>query len=536
MRDSDLSRTVGDFVAGLLVALVGVPQCLAYALLSGVPPIYGLATAAVPGVIGAVFGKSSRVTVGPTNTTGLIILVSLTPFIDASGSLTADGLIAMATLAAMAGLVRLLIGLFKVERIFDFIPEAVLIGFGAGAAFLIAFMQLDEAMGVKFFGVQNLVDEAISFSEITNFSESVKWPAVTIAVGAVLASLVMRRVAPKVPTPLILLVGVTAVTMSLGLDTKTGVPLVGGQDEVVSGWPVGELPFQNLQMIGDLFLPALAIAFIGTLELLITLKNNRESSHLNQEIKAQGLANLVGSCFSAFPASTSLTRSALLGLSGAQTRLAPIFAALLVIPLLFYAGPLIGFIPQSLIAGLLFATAVSMLDVRAIRNVLRATRSTKLLFLTTFFATLTMSFHMAIILGCLLGFVIFLFQASSPQIHCYGVQDNGDLAENKKESHIMIQVSGSLYYAAARALPERVSLLLTNEIERVTLDLSHSHHLRYTAALALEEIDKAMRSAELPWHIVGASSSFEKMCRKVSTTKLPFTKRITIKQSIVEDL
>ena len=121
-----------DLNAGLVVALVGIPQCLAYAMLSGLPPMYGLVTAAIPGLVAAVLGRSAHVTVGPTNTTALVILTSLSHWAQQPELL----LTAMATLSALAGLSRLAIVAFKAERIFDFVPEAVMLGFATGACLL----------------------------------------------------------------------------------------------------------------------------------------------------------------------------------------------------------------------------------------------------------------------------------------------------------------------------------------------------------------------------------------------------------------
>ena len=139
----------GDLQAGLTVALVGLPQCLAYALLSGLPPAYGLSTAVVAGLVAAVVGRSAQVVTGPTNTTGLLILAALTPFLGANGLLAQGGLPALATLTLLVGAIRLAAAALGGAQLVRFLPESVLVGFTAGAGILIVAMQLDEALGLS---------------------------------------------------------------------------------------------------------------------------------------------------------------------------------------------------------------------------------------------------------------------------------------------------------------------------------------------------------------------------------------------------
>ena len=138
-----------DLVAGLTVALVGLPQCLAYALLSGLPPAYGLSTAAVAGLVAALLGQSAQVVTGPTNTTGLLVLAALAPHLAPNGLLDAGGLPVLATLTLLAGAIRVGGALLGGAHLIRFLPESVLVGFTAGAGLLIAAMQLDEALGLS---------------------------------------------------------------------------------------------------------------------------------------------------------------------------------------------------------------------------------------------------------------------------------------------------------------------------------------------------------------------------------------------------
>jgi sulfate permease, SulP family len=191
-----------DLSAALTVALVGLPQCLAYALMSGVPPIYGLVTALVPGLVAAIVGKSPHVVTGPTNTTGLLILAALTPFLGSGGLLEPSGLGVLAALTLMAGLVRVVAALLGGSTLVDFIPESVLAGFTAGAGVLITVMQLDELLGLENVRGTSLVDE-LGDVYAAVASSGVGWGSIALGGGTAVAIAVAKRRAPKLPVPLL---------------------------------------------------------------------------------------------------------------------------------------------------------------------------------------------------------------------------------------------------------------------------------------------------------------------------------------------
>lgn len=473
--------SAGDINAGLLVALVGIPQCLAYAMLSGLPPMYGLVTAIVPGMIAAIAGRSAHVTVGPTNTTGLIILTSLTPWAAQPELL----LTAMVTLSVLAGLSRLMIVALRAERMFDFVPEAVLLGFSTGAAIIIALMQLDEFLGTPFTGVRTVVDEVLRLTQLD--VSAIEPAALGLAAVALLSVILGRRYLPRWPVPL------AALLASIALVWFAPWGFVGQwitleQSTVINdGWPQLASQLPDWAMIQALIVPGFAVAFIGSLELIVTLRNRHEQRYLRAELGSQGVANLAGSLVGAFPASTSLTRSVLLDIGGATSRWAPFIAAAVLLPILLFGADLIRAIPQAVIAGLLVATALSMLKPEQIASVWRANRQTRSLFVVTVTSTLVLAFHEAILLGAGLGLVIFLLQASLPQLRRYAIDDDGWLinAEHSANGHYAIQISGSLYFAAARQLPERLEPLIPDDAQQLTLDLSHAHQPRIAATQAL---------------------------------------------------
>ena len=257
----------GDINAGLLVALVGIPQCLAYAMLSGLPPMYGLVTAALPGMVAALFGRSAHVTVGPTNTTGLIILASLTPWAEQPDLL----LTAMATLTVLAGLSRLLIVALRAERVFDFVPEAVMVGFATGAAVIIALMQLDEFIGTPFSDVRNVVDELVQLSGLR--LPDIEWAAVGLSVFALASVVLGRRYLPRWPIPLMTLVISTALVVWAPWSFIDRWITLEQTTVIADGWPQLATHWPSWSMVQALIIPGFAVSFIGSLELIVTLRN-----------------------------------------------------------------------------------------------------------------------------------------------------------------------------------------------------------------------------------------------------------------------
>jgi len=509
------------------VALVGIPQCLAYAMLSGLPPMYGLVTAAIPGLVAAVLGRSAHVTVGPTNTTALVILTSLSHWAQQPELL----LTAMATLSALAGLSRLAIVAFKAERIFDFVPEAVMLGFATGAALIIALMQVDEFLGTPFAGVRNVVDEGV---RLVRLSPSAIRPAsVALGLVALLSVVLGRRYLPRWPVPLgVLLLSIVLVWLNVG-GLGTAWITLGSSTVISDHWPSLAAHLPTWAMVQTLVVPGFAVAFIGSLELIVTLRNRREQQYLSPELRSQGIANLVGSVVGAFPASTSLTRSVLLDVGGAQTRWAPFVAGAVLLPIIFFGASMIRAIPQPVIAGLLIATAFSMLKPQAIRSMLGAGRETRGLFLITTGATLLLSFHEAILLGAGLGTALFLVQASQPRLRYLPVSRDGWLGGERRDDteHYVVQISGNLYFAAARQLPERLEAALPTGTQRLTLDLQHAHQSRVTAIQSLQRFVESARAKGIEVDICGQSDSLKRLATVLGVS-LPWSAAIVRGQLI----
>ena len=483
MRSGETSSYRDDLLAGLTVALVGLPQCLAYALMSGLPPAYGLSTAAAAGLVAALVGRSSQVVTGPTNTTGLLILTALLPFLGSNGLLRPDGLRVLATLTVLAGAIRIVLAFIGGAHLIRLIPESVLIGFTAGVAILIGVMQLDEALGLAPARATSLLSE---LGAIAPHIDEVKWPAV--AVAAVTAAIVAfgRRWGPRLPLPLFAIIAATVVAVVFRLDAAAGLPLVRDRAAMTGGWPSLALPDPSLSLIQTLFIPAAAIVLLGTMELAVTARAGGARPDMRREILAQGWANFAGAFTGAFPASASLGRSALLRLGGAHTRLAPASAAVISGVILVVGGPSAGWIPQASLAGVLIVIAARMIDWHGMRRLWNASNETRLLLVETLAATLLLPLQWAVLLGTGTALVIHIANTSAPRLRVLppSPDDPSDL--------IVIEVSGNLHYAAVAPFVEEVETLIPPTARTVVFDLAHAHEIRFAALRALEQLAEEM--------------------------------------------
>lgn len=477
-----------DVLAGATVALVGLPQCLAYATMSGLPPAYGLTTAIVPGVVAALAGRSRNVITGPTNTTGLLVLGALVPVLGTNGLLQPDGLGRLATLTLLCGVLRFAFAYAGGVVLVRFIPESVLAGFTVGVGVLIATMQLDEALGLPPVGAAGLWGEYRGLAGMVASGVQPSPVALAVTFACVAAVAVGQHRWRRLPTTLFAVVGASLAAWLLQLDAAAGLPLVGDRTAMPAGWPPGALPDLRPEVLTGLLPPAAAIVLLGTLELLVSVRADESRPSVRREIVAQGWANTAGALAAAFPASASLMRSALLRFNRPRSRGAAAMAALLTLPVLLFGSRLIAYIPQAALAGILLITAASMVRQPALGRMWRASAVSRLLLIVTAASTLAMPLHYAVFVGAGLGLLIHLKRTSAPRVRPLTFRDErlvpveaGDTPEA-----VVLEVSGAVHYAAVEPLLEEVERHLPPSARLVIVDLSHAHELRFTGLRALE--------------------------------------------------
>ena len=513
-----------DLLAGATVALVALPQCLAYATIAGLPPAYGLTTAVVPGLVASLVGRSRNVTTGPTNTTGVLVLAALVPYLGANGVLQPAGLGWLATLTLLCGVLRFAFAFAGGVILVRFIPESVLAGFTVGVGVLIAAMQLDEALGLPAVSAAGLVTEYRGLADLlaAGTRPSILSIVVTLACVAGVAAGQWRW--RRLPAALLAVAGAALVAWAAQLDAAAGLPLIGDRANVSGGWPPGALPDLRPAVIVSLLPAAAAMVLLGTLELLVSVRADQSRPAMRREIVAQGAANVAGAFASAFPASASLTRSTLLRSSGPHSRAAGALSALLMLPVLLFGSGVLAYIPQAALAGVLLTIAASMVRQPALARMWRASIVSRLLLVVTTLSTLVAPLHWAVFVGAGLGLLIHLARTTAPRVRALTFRDDRlvPVAPGDDPAVVVLEVSGAVHYAAVDALLEDAERQLPPASRLVIMDLSHAHELRFTGLRALEWWAADLDRRGIRLRLAGVTPDVRQMLEGAAT-RIPYT-------------
>jgi SulP family sulfate permease len=393
-----------DSLAGLAVAAVTVPQAMAYALLAGVPPVYGLYTAIIMAGLGSLLGSSAYLINGPTNAISLVLCSVIAGVGAGPDDPGRVGLVAL--LAVLAGLMQIALSLLKLGGLAGHIPEAVLLGFMAGAGLLEALTQIPTVLGLRPVGAGG--DHLLYRLWLTcsrGGPADARPLAISLGTVALIAVLYRLdgRLKVKIPEMPLSLVLVSALVGLLDVANAGGQA---GRLHVESGFPTPRLPVLPPDWI-ERFRPigggALGIALLGLTESLAIARSlavrGGQPLDCNRQGLADGLANLGGGLFGCMPGSGSLSRSALNYYSGAATRLSGVFSAAAVAAALWLFAPLAHFVPQSALAGVLLWTAWRVVDPRRVWGCLRASRSAAVIILSTAFAAVFAGIEFAVLAG-----------------------------------------------------------------------------------------------------------------------------------------
>jgi len=399
-----------DLVAGLTGAVIVLPQGVAFAMIAGLPPVYGLYTAMVPPIIAALFGSSRHLISGPTTAISIVVFATVSKFAEPGSA----KFIQMAlTLTFLAGVYQLALGLARMGALVNFISHSVVVGFTAGAAVLIATTQVKHLIGVEIPSGESFLhtwqDLYRHIAELNPYASAIA--AVTLA--TVIGFMIYR---PRWPGLLIAMI-VGSVVAALLQPTAHGVALVG---ELPASLPPISVPDFSLGAIKALGSGALAVALLGLMEAVSIARSVALKSHQridgSQEFIGQGLANAVGSFFSSYASSGSFNRTGLNYDAGAKTPLAAIFAALALALIVLIVAPLATHLPIAAMAAVLVVVAYRLIDFHHIFNIIRTSKREATVLAVTFFATLFIELEFAIYAGVMLSLVMYLMRTSRPGI------------------------------------------------------------------------------------------------------------------------
>jgi len=519
-RTYNRRRFRSDLSASVTVAILNIPQGIAYATIAGLPPIYGLYSSIVPTLIFSIMGNSGLLISGPTNAISLVLAGTVLG--SGNPAIMANPVGTVALLTLMVGLIQLALGLFKVGNLSQFVSRSVLIGFTAGAGILIALNQFAGMLGAPPLTTGHLLLRV--WQSLSHMVSANPW-SVSLALGTILFLFVGRVWLPRWPMPLISLILSAAFVWAYDLGEK-GVLLAG---EIPSMLPSFLLPAMDLPLVADLAGAAIAIAILGCIESLTVSKGislfTNQRMDANRDFVGLGASHIVGGFFQCMPGCASFTRSVLNFQSGAKTRFSGVFTAVWVAILLLVFAPAARYIPTPSLAAMLVVLGLTLVEPEEIRRSIRATKSDATVFSITFLATLLLHLDTAIYVGVLASLILFLRKASAPHLVEYNMgEDTMTEIRNPRErvnpEVSIIHVEGDLFFGAAEMFEDEVLRVAADpNVHVLILRLKNARHLDATAAAAIEQLHRYLASTGRLLLISGATPDVLRVIRNSGLLK-----------------
>jgi len=439
-----------DLIAGVTVALVLIPQSMAYAQLAGLPAYYGLYAAFLPGIVAALWGSSKQLATGPVAVVSLLTASALTPF----AALGSPEFVALAIMMALLiGIVQLALGLFRLGVVVNFLSHPVIVGFTNAAALIIGLSQLNKIFGVSMPRSEHFVNDIWAVVQQVGDSHI---PTLIMGVVAFTIMWGMKKYLPKFPGVLVAVALTTVASWTIGFAERGG-KVVG---EIPSGLPSLAVPQINFELATDLIASAVIISLVGFMEAISIAKamaaKTKDRVDPNKELIGQGLANIVGSLSQAYPASGSFSRSAVNLNAGARTGMSSVFTGLVVLITLLFLTPLLYHLPQSVLAAVIMMAVIGLINFKAIKSAWDANKHDGIASVVTFVATLAFAPHLdnGIMVGAGLAICLFLYRTMEPRVALLGLFRDGTLRDLRvhptlptDDRIIVMRFDGQLYFA-----------------------------------------------------------------------------------------
>ena len=416
LKDYSKEKLLQDLIAGMIVAVVAIPLAIAFGISSGVGPTEGLVTAIIAGFIISAFGGSKVQIGGPTGAFIVIIY----------GIIQQHGLTGLLIATIMAGILLILMGVFKLGNVIKFVPYPVIVGFTAGIAVTIFSTQMNDLFGM---GIQDAPADFIH-KWICYFQHwrDINWWAFAIGIASLLIIIFSTKLSKKIPGSLVAIVLMTLVVWLLRkFGGITSITTIGDLYTLPSGMPAPHLPELNLSdgqtlisLVQELFPSAFTIAMLGAIESLLSAMvadgviGDKHNS--NTELIAQGVANVVTPFFGGIPATGAIARTMANINNGGRTPVAGMIHAVVLLLVLLCFGPLVGMIPMACLAGVLIIVSYNMSGWREIVTLSKAPKSDVIVMLVTFILTVIFDLTIAIEIGLLLAVILFLKRTNETTI------------------------------------------------------------------------------------------------------------------------
>ncbi|WP_339335542.1 MULTISPECIES: SulP family inorganic anion transporter [unclassified Croceitalea] len=500
----------GDFSAGITVGIMLIPQGMAYALIAGLPPIYGLYAALVPNLIYAFTGSNRKLAVGPVALDSLIVASSLA----AMKLANIDDYISMAIfLALFVGVIQLVMGFMRLGFLSNFLSRPVVGGFTTAAALVIGISQLKHFFGLEITTNNTLKTLKAIFTQISK----INFYDLAIGIAAILVILGLKRLHKKLPAAMVVVV-LSIIGIYFFMVNETDVHILG---EVPKGLPSFLMPQIDVDLLIKAFPTAMVLAFIAfaeemTIAKAVEDKSNEYNTDANQELRALGVSNIMGSLFQSFPTNAGLSRTAVNVDEGAKTGIASVVSVIVVGITLLFLTSFFYYLPKSVLGAIILVAVYGLIDLKYPKQLWSQGKDEFYLFLVTFLTTLLIGISQGIIFGVLFSLLLLVNRTSRPHIAILGKIKGMEYFKNLKrfpedveiDSEIlMIRFDAQLFFANVHYFKRALLREVDNKGETLKYVILNAEPINYidnTAVNQLKRIVEKLKEKGITFKIAGA--------------------------------
>lgn len=514
----------GDLSAGITVAVMLIPQGMAYAVLAGLPPVYGLYASIVPLFLYAIFGTSRHLAIGPVAMVSLLVIAGIGDFAEPGTSRFIQLAI---TTALGVGLVQFLMGFFKMGFIVNFLSHPVLSGFTSAAAIIIAASQFRNLLGIDL-PRTNYVHE-IALGTIQKFTE-IELITAAIGVGSIVIMMLFRKWKPTFRSALVIVVLGTAATALFSLHEQ-GVRIVGEVPRGLPSFETGIISMADLQLLTPIILVIALVSYMESIAVAKAIANKHGYKiDANQELIALGTANIGGAFFQSFPTTGGFSRSAVNDQAGARTPVASIISAALVALTVLFLTPLFYYLPGAVLAAIIIVAVAGLFDFKVMVRLWKTDKKDLAMLLATFFATLALGIEEGIAFGVILSLIMVIYSSSNPHSAELGRLGNTKNFRNItrypeaviEDDVLIYRYDSPLYFANVEHFRDTIEDRIEErgpQLNLIVLDASAIYDIDSTGIHILEEMIKDLRVRRIDFYIADAIGPVRDRLKKCGITE-----------------
>lgn len=509
VRSYDGSTFKGDLNAGITVGIMLIPQGMAYAVLAGLPPVYGLYASLVPLLIYALFGTSRQLAVGPVAMVSLLVIAGVGEIAEVGS----DRFIQLAVLTALGvGLVQFLMGLFRMGFLVNFLSHPVLSGFTSAAAIIIGASQIKNLFGVDL-PRTNYVHEILI--GLAGKLSQIDLMTAMIGIGSIFTIMMIRKWKKTFPSALVVVILGTLFTYLFGLN-QAGVSIVGEVPEGLPSFDAGFVNFSDLQLLIPIVLVISLVSYMESIAVAKAIANKHGYKvDANKELVGLGLANIGGSFFQSFPTTGGFSRTAVNDQSGANTTLAAVVSAGIIGLTVLFLTPLFYYLPSAVLAAIIMVAVAGLFDYQEMLNLFKTDKKDLAMLLITFVATLALGIEEGIGIGVLISLALVIYSSSKPHNAELGRLGDSKTFRNINryeeanitEDVMVYRFDAPIYFANVEHFRESINHRIadhSDDLELVILDASAINNIDSTGVHMLTELIQELNQKEVRFYIAGA--------------------------------